>query len=729
MTGAAPRTPGPWLFLVGVAVLAGTVGLAPTTPAAPEPARTPAVASTGAPELVVDPTTWWMPAGNSTNLSAAWVGPSPGCSVVPLWYRWSTVSGAAEGVLLSNAGENVTYQATSSVTGVSTLVVRSAAEEACGGESSAEVEGAFANVTVVAPISLGNVSAEPNPIEPGGTASVEGWVAGGEPPYSLDVHWGDGTSTIVPWPRAGAFEVAHVFVAGLFRPTVAVSDAVGDGSSVAVVAPLVVNGSFAVAISARYWAVDVGVPVAFSARVLDEPNASSSGWTCSTPSGDTPRSEATGANFSCAFSDVGSGDVLYEVLPPVPTPSESAEWTEEVEPLPTLTALSDNRSAEVGQPCLVGFEISGGVPPFRLDWSELGTSATGSIESPTDGRLYLPLAPGTPGALSIDARLVDADGAVTGNSTVLLAVAPALNASTTLRASNVSGLPELVLSGGVRAGAPPFDWTIVPALPPENTTSLGGTLPTLGSFAWQASFDDEGTVGVAVVVVDSLGGYFEASLGAEPVPALALAVELPPPDPATPGNASVEIDISGGWSPFAVSINASAVGAGTRVLPDDGRFLFSLGFGHGGTFSFRLSVVDELGIERNFTGALAVFPPPPTSTPSSGDPTPGSVAAVLALGAVAMAAGTGGYLLWRQRRRARALRPVPPAVDATAVLRAIIEPAEGAERASVELLADEAGLPLEEAHAAVDRLLAEGTLLSEIDGEGTELLSWSGRAP
>lgn len=712
------------LILLGLAGLALAPSGSPGAASAPAPALG-ARAESG-PELVVDPTSWWMPAGNSTNLSATWVGASPGCSIGSLWFRWSILAGPAEGELLGTFGPNVTFAATSSVTGDSLLAVRSAAVQECGRTNSTTVASAFANMSVVAPITVANISIQPNPILPGDVASLGGWVAGGEPPYAVRVQWGDGSSSLVTVLRAGDFAVAHAFAAGTYRPSITVNDAVGDVASASVGGPLEANDSLSVAITPDSWAVDVGIPAEFSAGVLGAPNGSGSGWMCSTPAAAMPRALSASTNFSCAFSAAGVGEVLYEVFPPVPGATASAEWTEVVEPLPTVVPVAGTPAAEVGQPCVVGFETAGGVPPFRLDWAERGTSVTGSLTSPTDGRLYVPFVPQNSGALSIEAWLVDADGSTSANATVQLQVQPVLNASATLLGSIAGGQPELEVAGSVLGGTPPFEWAVVPAIAPATASSPGGTIASPGAFAWQGAFDDEGNVSVTVTIVDAAGADYGTELSAAPVAALGLEVTVSAPNPRAAGNASLEVSISGGLPPFTIRLNASGTADEIRIFPLDAQFTWPLDFGRGGTFSIRLELTDALGVARNFTGAVSAYPPPTSSlAPAEGAANSGAtVAAVVG----ALVAVGGGFLFLRGRRR-KAPRVPTPTVDPLAVLRSIVEPADGAERPTVELLADEAGLPLDEAHAAIDRLIADGTLRVEVDADGTELLSWAGRGP
>jgi hypothetical protein len=78
-----------------------------------------------------------------------------------------------------------------------------------------------------------------------------------------------------------------------------------------------------------------------------------------------------------------------------------------------------------------------------------------------------------------------------------------------------------------------------------------------------------------------------------------------------------------------------------------------------------------------------------------------------------------------RRRRVRRDRLPTPGPDPVAVLRRIIEPADGAERFTVELLAEEAGVPLAQVRSTIDRLVSEGRVHSESGADGEEVLSWS----
>ena len=93
-----------------------------------------------------------------------------------------------------------------------------------------------------------------------------------------------------------------------------------------------------------------------------------------------------------------------------------------------------------------------------------------------------------------------------------------------------------------------------------------------------------------------------------------------------------------------------------------------------------------------------------------------------------MVVGTtgAGALFWRRHARRKAVaRPGPNPEEE---LKRIIEPADGAERFTVELLAEEAGIPLSVVRTTIDRLVAEGRVHSESGADGEEVLSWTSDA-
>jgi hypothetical protein len=733
MGGARGR---PWTCLSLVAtsgaVFVALLMVSSSPPILVPPVRTtPDVRPAASPELEIDPTTWWMPAGNATVFGAAWVGPPPGCGMSAVWFRWSVVGASAEGVLNSTTGPNATFAASSVLSGTTTLRVRSALEVTCGSGSSVMVGSAEANVTVIAPISIENLSLSPDPITAGGTAYLHGNLSGGAPPYILRVFWSAESASVVQIPGSGTFSLLHAFPAGQYLPSVIVTDSEGLVAAATVGEPLTASDTLAVGIVASSTVTDVGVPVSFHATVIDEPVGAVTGWSCG-PVGSSPSpGENSSTNFSCGFSEVGTGSVLFEALPQVPLPPVSVVQQVTVVPRPTLVVLSPNLTAEVGQPCTATVDIVGGVPPFRLDWTEVGSSTNGTLPVAADGHVILPFTPAQAGSLELVVRAADADRAMTLISTVRLVVDPALNASAAPSRLAEPWGTELSLTGSVTAGVPPFLWVVTPGSLPLNESGTSGSLSSPGSFVWQGAYSAEGSVEVSMTLVDGAGGFVTCGFELPEVVPLSGTVSVSAGRSEPPGTFRVSLNLSGGLPPFQLNVSASDGTNGSRMLPTDGNSAWSFPSERGGILRVEVGVTDRLGVEREWNATVAVGyvphlrpPPPPdedSAPPLGSGPAPNLLdvlaAAFLAVGSVAI-----GLTLLRRRRAHRGPSPLPEPV---LVLRQIIEPADGADRATVELLAEEAGIPLDLTHSTLDRLIAEGTVRSEADSEGEEVLSWS----
>jgi hypothetical protein len=132
-------------------------------------------------------------------------------------------------------------------------------------------------------------------------------------------------------------------------------------------------------------------------------------------------------------------------------------------------------------------------------------------------------------------------------------------------------------------------------------------------------------------------------------------------------------------------------------------------------------VTDQLG-ETVESYHILVLSGTLESTTNSTAATSTNLAGPLAILVLTVAAPVG-LILWR--RRVRKKPAVTPGPDPAATLRRIIEPAEGAERFTVELLAEEAGIPLAVVRSTIDRLVSEGRIRSESGADGEEVLSWS----
>ncbi len=85
----------------------------------------------------------------------------------------------------------------------------------------------------------------------------------------------------------------------------------------------------------------------------------------------------------------------------------------------------------------------------------------------------------------------------------------------------------------------------------------------------------------------------------------------------------------------------------------------------------------------------------------------------------------GSWIRWLWGRRPPPFTASIP--DAVEVLRRIIEPCDGAERAMVELLAEEEGVPWARVHRTIDRLCTEGRIRSDRGDDGVVRLTWTDR--
>jgi len=54
----------------------------------------------------------------------------------------------------------------------------------------------------------------------------------------------------------------------------------------------------------------------------------------------------------------------------------------------------------------------------------------------------------------------------------------------------------------------------------------------------------------------------------------------------------------------------------------------------------------------------------------------------------------------------------------------LLLPADGADRLTIEMMAEEQGIPLESVRTTIDRLIQEGRIRSEVDAGGGEVLAW-----
>jgi len=701
--------------------------------------------SSGA-DLSVDPPSFWVRTGSNVTLQAVWSGESPLCHLTPLWYRWAVGTGNATGFLNVTTGPSTTFSADSFDSGVVNVRVRSEAVSACGVDETLVAQESGSNISIVVPLSLSGLELGPNPLFPGARATLTGTVEGGDPPYTLVVAWGDGNDSTFVVPEPGPFSVVQRFPPGEFDPAITAGDTVGDLTENHVAEILSVGIGLEVAIASARYVAEVGIPVEFTGIVQDAPSGAVTLFDCSNA---TVNSDVTGDNasdqttFACTFVSPGTAEVLFGVYPPAPGgPSASVILYESVVPAPTVSAELVESVGEVGTTALVRVHLSGGVLPLSLAWN-LSENGPGGVEVvSSDGGGLVAVALGAAGNYSVGLRANDSDGTVESNVSGPLTVESSLEASADVDSSLVPLGAEALVDGGALAGCPPFFWWAIPQYAPMNGSAGNGTLPVVGGFDWAGFYSREGNLSVIVGVIDGCGATWQSVFVTSLVPPPTILVTAGPGLPSPNETLAVNVSIQDGMPPFQLYVNASDGECWNRTTLSDGSFQWLFLARGNGSVNLSVSVKDPLGgaDEVNLSVVLvrpseptppSPVPAPPTSVPSSpsGNATAPSSSITVLLAIVALAAaGAAATILVLRRRRAREHRTVVPGPDPVAILRQIIEPADGAERFTVELLAEEAGVPLTLVRTTIDRLVSEGRVSSESGADGEEVLSWSSEA-
>jgi hypothetical protein len=669
--------------------------------------------------LAVDPSTWWTLAGDTDPFDAVWMGIPPGCSLAPEWYRWAVGGTSVGGTLDPTDRAATNFSAISASPASTELTVRAAAALSCGGRAVALLRSATSNVTVDAPLVIGNVSVGPSVADPGAPVVLYGSLAGGTPPFLVRVGWGDGNVSWTNLTSAGPFALSHAFPAGEFAPSVIASDTDGLTANASVPEPVTVSRSLAVGIDPSSYVAEVGVPVTFRAELLHPPSNFSWVGYCVGATGEVARAVSATPELNCTFAAPGPENVGFGVSGEgFALESASALLREGVVPPLRLSLRAPGAPAELGGVVQLPVDLEGGVPPFRVTWTFVGNRSTGERTVLVDGSIFLPVWPIAAGADRISVTVEDAAGVVSTNATLGLNVSLPLAASAAAAGAAAPNATAVELSGTVEAGVSPFEWVAVPSTAPVSGTNFSGVLPASGSFDWNGTFQDEAELGLSVGVVDAAGATWTESFSVRPVPVLALAVALAP---GGAGVLDVNATVEGGVPPFAAWVNTSAGTSWNTTLSVDGNVVWKVSLPAVGNISATVTVVDRLGRAASSTARTQLGPPAPAPlapAPPRGDGAEWAVAAGL-LGL----AGIVAFALARRRRRAP--EPTAPPPDPTEVLRHLIEPSDGVDRATVELLAEEAGVPFESARLTLDRLIVQGRVRSEAGADGEEVLAWA----
>jgi hypothetical protein len=727
------------MLVSGVGPAGTSLALAPSAGVLAHPSVTGSEA-----RFTVDPPSFWMRSGTNLSLQAVWLPESPLCNVTPLWYYWSTAGTNATGFLNTTIGSRTTFTADSFETGTLSLIVVSDAELDCGMGATIVSRTSEANVSIVVPLSISHIELGPNPTFPGATSILQGYLVGGQAGYEVAIAWGDGTHSILTLPTPGAFSIDHAFPAGEFVPSLIASDSGGDTAVGSVDEAISVGSGLEVAVLPASSVAEVGVPLNFTGLVSNRPPGAITLYDCSntTVAQRSPAlSTTTETSFSCTFDTPGTAEVLFGAYSSVPGgPSATAVLYETVVPLPQVSVRSVEAVGEVGGVGQVHVSVGCGTAPFELSWNLSGNQSGGEATLLTDGSGVITFTPESAGEFVIGIRVSDALGSVEWNNTATIRVDPHFESNATGASTLLTNDAIATIDGSAVSGCLPFSWWVVPGVAPANESVRNGTLASDGDFVWTGSYASEGNLSVAVEVFDACGAAQRTVLTLTLVPPIWAKTEVEPGPTNPVETLAVNLSIGGGLPPFRLDVSASDNESWNRTVPSDGDYRWLLATHANGSVSIEISVWDVLGtsLQTNLTVDLVsprnstvpsppITPPPPATTLGfPGNSTSSTLVdpTVLAL-VVLVPIGAAGTFLILRRRHARPRPQTGTGVDPVTTLQRIIEPADGAERFTVELLAEEAGIPLETVRSTIDRLVTEGKVLAESGADGEEVLSWS----
>jgi len=569
-------------------------------------------------------------------------------------------------------------------------------------------------VTVAAPLTVRQLSVQPNPVTPGTPVTLSGSLVGGSPPYQLRVAWGDGSVTDVNVTGAGGFSAVFTYETnGSYAPSVVADDAAGTHTTATVPERVNVSAGFVAAIAASTFVAEVGVPVEFHVQVLGAPGNFSTLFGCEN-SATIASTKGSGLSFDCVFDRPQPSFVSFEAVGTrLPFPVAYAALEESVAPA-LRTALGPTTEGEVGATVYSGITVGGGVPPFVLHWGLVGTEANGSMTLPSDGPGLLPLSAPRPGSFDLSVTVVDALGAESLPESLPVAFLPplALLSAAAEAVTSDHGM-RLNVSASAYGGAPPYDWSMVPSLQAENGSAPAGTLVGPGGFGWNGTYRSDGTVGITVVLVDALGGSVTVNLTAAAAPVLAATAVA---QAVGSDRVTLELTISGGVGPYVYRWSDDAGDAGNGTTATGGTLTLQEHVDNQGALEFAFSVTDAVGAVATTTANTSFLVPA----------SPAPAASVLPLAAALLGLlGAGAAVVVGLRRRDRLRgRATPSTPDPVAVLREVIEPSDGVDRALVEMLAEERGLGPEVVRETLERLKADGRVRTGRGFDGEEVFAW-----
>jgi hypothetical protein len=395
-----------------------------------------------------------------------------------------------------------------------------------------------------------------------------------------------------------------------------------------------------------------------------------------------------------------------------------------VSPPPVVRLHGSVTEGDADTPLTVEANLSGGVPPYSLQWTEPETNSSGTLSGLLPGTYPVLVEFPNPGPAWLFARMTDALGATATNASQVATIVALPELSIFLSPGTTEAGALVGLVGEVQGGAPPLRWSVQSSLPVARATLPEGSMAGPGTFDWNATFATPGIAAITVSVEDAAGAIRIANTSFPILPHVAVnttsRVTLEPG-----GRSAFSITIDGGLAPYAYSFQLSDGEYGTGNATGPGPVAWEADPGTPGLYSLQVQVTDALGQSAR-AGATVRLGSASATSVSTGPPSPpGTSPWVLAsLGLIVLCAA--GAWLWYRQSHSRGGRA--PAADArretVAVVHRLLAGSPGIDREMLLLLAEEEGEAPELVGDVLSRLERSGHVIAD-PGPGDEVsLRW-----
>ncbi len=460
--------------------------------------------------------------------------------------------------------------------------------------------------------------------------------------------------------------------------------------------------------------VDAGLPFTVSARLWGGVGPYNDTWSDSdgeTGWGSSWRIDALSPGNLTVYLRITDGDGLLA----------TANRVLSVLRYPAVNLTTASTRGDVGLPLSVAITISGGLPPYTVNWSTPGTPAGANSTWGAPGTRSETVVYPRFGPAWFSVGVADALGAVVNRSAVVAEIVPgpSLTVSVTPPVTEVGSPVEL--RAIAQNGAIPLVWTVASSLPTLNATQGSGLLLADGEIWWNATFAVPGSALLNLTTFDAVGAMAIANASVDVLPPVGVNLTVPATAPGVGVTFAVRADIRGGAPPYAYRLELSDGELTSGNLSGPGLVPWWLAASQPGVYTLSVRITDGLG--RTVTAESTV-------RIGGAVPTPAGPPSLLSIGVgVAVLGGllAAGVLYFLRRRTGARRRPDRgEGSNAFPVLRRLAQDSELLDRETLLLLAEEEGFSPGQATEALSRLVRAGYVTIE-SGPGDEpTVRWIG---